>query len=74
MQIFNSRLFIGQSYFLLGNDESQNFLTFQRINKTITTFSGLPNTISEWKFKRLRDEKMRLLLQQTKVFLQKFYQ
>ena len=39
-------LFIGQSY--LNNDEAQFYLMFQLIYKTITTFSGLTDTISEW--------------------------
>ena len=45
LQTNESSLFIGQSYF--GNNGSQNFLIFQLINKTITTFAGLPDTIVE---------------------------
>ena len=44
-----------QSYF--NNDGSQNYLIFQPIYKTITTFSGLPDTISQWEFKGLSNEK-----------------
>ena len=47
--------FIGQSYF--NNDGSQFYLIFQPIYKTITTFSGLKNTISEWETKGLSNEK-----------------
>ena len=46
-------LFIGQSYFV--NDASQNYPVLQ---KTITTISGLPYTISEWRSKRLSYEKL----------------
>ena len=42
---FDSRLFIGQKYF--NNDEAQLYLIFQPVKKTITTFSGLPDIISE---------------------------
>ena len=49
-------LFIGQSYFV--NDASQNYPVFQLIQKTITTISGLPYTISEWRSKRLSYEKL----------------
>ena len=48
-------LFIGQSY--LNNDEAQLYLMFQLIYKTITTFSGLTDTISEWESKGLSYEK-----------------
>ena len=54
LQTFDSSLFIGQSYF--GNDGSQNFLIFQPIYKTYTTFAGLPNTITELESKRLSNE------------------
>ena len=47
--------FIGLNY--LGNDGSQNFLVFQPINKTITTFSGLPNKMADWESKGLSNEK-----------------
>ena len=43
LQTFNSCLFIGQSYF--NNDGAQLFLIFQPIYKTISTFSGLSDTI-----------------------------
>ena len=36
--------FIGQSYF--NNDGEQFYLIFEPISKTITTISGLPDTIS----------------------------
>ena len=45
LQTFDLSIFISQSYF--GNDGSQNFLIFQLIYKTLTTFSGLRNTIAE---------------------------
>ena len=51
LQTFGSSLFIGQSYF--DNDGAQLYVIFQPIYKTITTFSGLPNTISEWESNRL---------------------
>ena len=41
----------------MGNDGSKNFLVFQPINKTITTFSGLPNTMVDWESKGLSNEK-----------------
>ena len=54
-QTYYSSLFIGQSNF--DNDGLQNYyfkkyyyftkLVFQPIQKTITTFSGLPDTVSE---------------------------
>ena len=50
-------LFIGQSY--SNYDGAQLYLTFQRIYKTITTFSGRPNIISEWESKGLSKEKLR---------------
>ena len=45
LQTYDLSLFIGQGYFI--NDGSQNYLVFQPIYKTITTFSGLPLAISE---------------------------
>ena len=45
LQTFDLSIFISQSYF--GNDGSQNFVIFQLIYKTLTTFSGLRNTIAE---------------------------
>ena len=41
----------------MGNNGSKNFLVFQPINKTITTFSGLPNTMADWESKGLSNEK-----------------
>ena len=57
LQTFDSNLFIGQSYF--NNDGAQLYLIFQPIYKTITTFSGLSNTTSEWESKRLSNEKFK---------------
>ena len=54
-QKFDSSLFIGQSYF--NNDGPQLHLIFQPIYKTITTFSGLSDTISEWESLGLSNEK-----------------
>ena len=45
LQTFGSSLFIGQNYF--NNDGAQFYLIFQPIYKSITTFSGLIDTISE---------------------------
>ena len=56
LQTNESSLFIGQSYF--GNNGSQNFLIFQLINKTLTTFAGLPDTIVEWESTGLSNEKI----------------
>ena len=47
---------MGQSYF--NHDWSQNYLIFQPIYKTITTSSGLLDTISEWQSKGLFYEKI----------------
>ena len=47
--------FVGQSYF--NNDGAQLYLNFQPIYKTITTFSVLSDTISEWESKGLSNEK-----------------
>ena len=57
LQTFDSSLFIGQSYF--NNDGAQLYLKFQPIYKTITTFPGLKNTMSEWESKGLSNEKFR---------------
>ena len=65
IQTFDSSLFIGQSYF--NNDGAQLYLIFQLINKAITTFSDLPDTISEWESKGLSNENLNLLIH---VFLQ----
>ena len=54
LQAFHSSLFIGQSYF--NNDRAQLYLIFQPICKTISTFSGLETTISEWTSKGLSNE------------------
>ena len=56
MQTYDSSIFIGQSYFV--NDASQNFLIFQSIQKPFTTFSGLPNKISELESEGLSKEKI----------------
>ena len=45
----------------------------QQIYKTITTFSGLPDTTSEWESKGLSNEKLFVLIQQVKVSLQNWY-
>ena len=58
LQTFNSSLSIGQSYF--SNDGAELYLKFQPIYKTIITFPGLKNTISEWESKGLLNEKFRL--------------
>ena len=55
LQTFHSSLFIGQSYF--NNDRAQLYLIFQPICKTISTFSGLPDTISKWESKGFSNEK-----------------
>ena len=57
LKTFDSSLFIGQSYF--NNDGAQLYLKFQPIYKTITTFPGLKNTMSEWESKGLSNEKFR---------------
>ena len=67
-QTYDLNLFIGQSYF--NNDGAQVYLIFQPIYKTITTFSGLPYTFSEWESQGLSNENLHLLIQQLKVFLQ----
>ena len=53
LRTFDSSLFIGQSYF--NNDEAQPYLIFQPIYKTITKFSGVPDTVSEWESTGLSD-------------------
>ena len=58
IQTFDSNLFIGQSYF--NNDGAQLYLIFQPIYKTISTLSGLPETILEWECKGLSNEKFKL--------------
>ena len=55
IQIFDSSLFIGQSY--CNNDGAQLYLIFQPIYKTITTFPALKDTILEWESKELSNEK-----------------
>ena len=54
-QTYELRVFIGQSYF--NNDGPLLYLIFQPNYKTVTTFSGLPITISEWESKGLSNEK-----------------
>ena len=56
LQIYDSSLFIGQSYF--NNDTAQLYWIFKPVYKTIKTFSGLKETISEWKSKGLSNEKL----------------
>ena len=51
LQTFGSSPFIDQSYF--HNDGAQLYLIFQPIRQTITTFSGLSDTVSKWKSKGL---------------------
>ena len=68
LQTYDLSLFIGQSYF--NNDGSQNYLIFQPIYKTITTFSGLTDTISKWESKVLSNEKITCPYTAIKVFLQ----
>ena len=55
LQIFDSSLFIGQSYF--DNDGIQLYLVFQPTYKTITAFSGLTSTTLEWESKGLSNER-----------------
>ena len=45
---------IGQSYF--NNDGAHFYWTFQPIHKTMTTFSGLSDTVSVWESKGLSNE------------------
>ena len=59
LQTFDSSLFIGQSYF--NKDGAQIHLIFQPIRKTIITFSGLKDTISDWESKGLPNEKRVLM-------------
>ena len=66
LQTSDSSLFVGQNYF--NNDGAQLYLILRPIYETVTTFSGLPNIISEWEFKGLL--KLNLLIQQIKFFLQ----
>ena len=55
LQTFELSL-VGQSYF--NNDGAQLYLIFQPIPKIVTTFSGLPDTISQWESKGLSNEKI----------------
>ena len=55
LKTFDSSLFIGQTYF--NKDGPQLQLLFQPIYKTITTFYGLIDTISEWESRGLSSEK-----------------
>ena len=50
LQTFDWSLFIGQSY--LNNHGAKHYL-INKIDKTITIFSCLKNTISEWESKGL---------------------
>ena len=54
LQIYDLNLFIGKGYF--NNDGAQLYLIFQPIYKTITTFSGLTYSVSEWESKGLSNE------------------
>ena len=56
-ETYDLSLFTGQIYF--NNDGAQLYLIFQPSYKTITTFSGLPFTISEWESKGLSKEKLK---------------
>ena len=53
---------------------AQLYLIFQPIYKTITAFSGLPDTISEWEFKGLPNEKIMLLYTTSKSLSKKLEQ
>ena len=66
IQTFDSSPFIGQNYF--NNDGAQLFLTFQPIFKTIATFSGLSDRISEWESTWLSNEKNMLPYTTSKSF------
>ena len=55
LQTYDLSLFICQSYF--NNDGAQLYLVFQPIQKTITIFSGLIDTISKRESKGLKNEK-----------------
>ena len=46
LQTFHSSLFVDQNCF--NNDGAKLYLVLQPIYKTITTFSGFKDTISEW--------------------------
>ena len=50
-QIYDSSIFIGQSYVF--NDGSQNFLIFQPTLKTFTMLSALSEKIIRWKSKNI---------------------
>ena len=65
---FGSCPFIDQSYF--NYDGAQLYQIFQPIYKTITTFSDIPNIISEWKLRGHQIKNLDLLVQQIKFFLQ----
>ena len=71
LQIFNSSLFIGQSYF--NTDGTQLYLIFQPIYKTITTFYGLKHTISDGNLKDCQMKNLNLLILQKKIFLKNWY-
>ena len=71
LQTFESSLLIGQSYF--NNDEGQLYLIFQLIYKSITTFCGLKDKISEWESKGLSNENFKSPYIAIKMFLQNWY-
>ena len=50
-QIYDSSIFIGQSYVF--NDGSQNFLIFQPMLKTFTMISALSEKIIRWQSKNI---------------------
>ena len=56
LKTFHSSLFICQSYFV--NNGSHQLLIFQPIQKILTTFPGLDNTIAQWGSKGLSNEKI----------------
>ena len=65
LQSYDLSNFVGQCYYK--NDESQNYLMFQPIYKTITTFSGLTSIISEWESKGLSNAKFNSLYTINKI-------
>ena len=56
-QTYDLSFFIGQSYF--NNDGAQFYLILQPSYRTITAFSILPFTVSEWESKGLSNEKFK---------------
>ena len=55
LQTFHSSLFVDQNCF--NNDGAKLYLVLQPIYKTITTFSGFKDAISEWESRWLSNEK-----------------